>query len=163
MPGKGRAYSLAGRTISTRQVIIERLAAEDDRVRLVRQANRGPSAARNTALAIARGRWAALLDQDDVWLPMKLERQLAFLAAHPGVAVLGTYGWHIGPTGRRTGVFAAGPQSREELIRLRARNEVVFLLAPSAIMDLGGDPRRGRVPGGLSLRQRRRAVDESRR
>ena len=116
--------------------IAERLAAEDDRVRFVRQAHRGASAARNTALAIARGRWAALLDEDDVWLPRRLERQLAFLAGNPDVAVLGSYGWHIGPTGRRTGVFAAGPRSREELIALRARNEVIFLLAPSAIMDL---------------------------
>ncbi len=37
----------------------------------------GPGAARNRAAAIATGTWLAFLDDDDVWLPEKLERQLA--------------------------------------------------------------------------------------
>jgi len=124
-----------GSTDST-AVIADRLATADARITVIRQAHAGASAARNRALAVARGRWAALLDQDDVWLPTRLERQLAFLAHNPDVAVLGTHGWHIGPSGRRLGVFAAGPLSREQLARLRARDEVIFLLAPSALMDL---------------------------
>ena len=143
--------------------IAERLAADDDRVRFVRQGHRGASAARNTALAMARGRWAALLDQDDVWLPRRLERQLAFLAGNPDVAVLGTYGWHIGPTGRRTGVFAAGPRSREGAHR-PARPERGDLPA-RPVGDHGprGDPSPRWVPGGLPVGQRRRAVDPGRR
>ena len=49
----------------------------DPRVRVLRhEHNRGPAAARNTALAAARGEYFALLDSDDEWLPGKLAAQL---------------------------------------------------------------------------------------
>lgn len=41
---------------------------------------RGPAAARNAAIARARGDIIAFLDEDDVWHPRKLERQLKFMA-----------------------------------------------------------------------------------
>jgi glycosyltransferase involved in cell wall biosynthesis len=47
-------------------------------VRLLRQANAGPAAARNHGAREAHGEWLALLDADDAWLPRKLERQLPY-------------------------------------------------------------------------------------
>jgi glycosyltransferase involved in cell wall biosynthesis len=53
----------------------------DRRVRLVRHAVRtGLSAARNTGMGVAAGPWLAWLDDDDLWAPDKLARQLAMAA-----------------------------------------------------------------------------------
>lgn len=46
-------------------------------VRVLRQPNGGPAAARNHGAREARGAWLAFLDADDAWLPRKLERQAA--------------------------------------------------------------------------------------
>lgn len=49
----------------------------DERIRLLRhETNRGVAEARNTALGAVRGKYIALLDSDDEWLPGKLERQI---------------------------------------------------------------------------------------
>jgi glycosyltransferase involved in cell wall biosynthesis len=54
---------------------------DDARIRVLQhERNRGPSAARNTAMAAARGEHFALLDSDDEWLPGKLAAQLRQLA-----------------------------------------------------------------------------------
>lgn len=62
----------------------------DPRVRLVPLAeNGGVVRARNRALAEASGRYIAALDQDDLCLPERLARQVAYLDAHPEVALVG--------------------------------------------------------------------------
>lgn len=53
---------------------------EDERIRLIKQpSNMGAAKARNRGLAEARGRYIAYLDADDLWVPQKLERELAFM------------------------------------------------------------------------------------
>jgi teichuronic acid biosynthesis glycosyltransferase TuaG len=61
--------------------VVERYAARDQRVRpIFLERNSGPAMARQAALEAAQGRFVAFLDSDDLWLPLKLERQLAFMA-----------------------------------------------------------------------------------
>jgi glycosyltransferase involved in cell wall biosynthesis len=68
----------------------ERVVAWGDRVTLRRQANAGPAAARNHAMRHARGELIAFLDADDVWLPSKLERQVAYFDSFPETGLLHT-------------------------------------------------------------------------
>ena len=49
-----------------------------DPVRVIRQENAGPAAARNHGVREACSAWIAFLDADDAWLPEKLERQSAY-------------------------------------------------------------------------------------
>jgi glycosyltransferase involved in cell wall biosynthesis len=55
------------------------LDGDAKRFRLLRQKNRGVAAARNAGAALTSSEFVAFLDQDDEWLPAKLERQIAFM------------------------------------------------------------------------------------
>jgi len=57
---------------------------------VLRQANAGPSAARNLAIRRARGRYCAFLDADDLMLPGRLAAQVELLDAQPDVTLVHT-------------------------------------------------------------------------
>jgi len=61
-----------------------------DAIRVLRRENRGVSAARNAGIAAARGGLIAFLDSDDLWLPGKLSRQVAFFTSHPEALICQT-------------------------------------------------------------------------
>ncbi|WP_425053379.1 glycosyltransferase family 2 protein [Psychromarinibacter sp. S121] len=68
----------------------EKAAEGQSKVRIVRrETNSGGAAApRNDGLRIAKGSHIAFLDGDDIWLPHKLETELAVLEKHPGVGLI---------------------------------------------------------------------------
>ena len=62
-------------------------AARDGRIRVLRQANGGTSAARNAGIEAARGRYIAFLDEDDIYHPKCLEVLHAAAVRHGADAV----------------------------------------------------------------------------
>ena len=76
----------------------------DPRVRLVSNgANLGIPISRNRGLELARGDYLAILDSDDRMLPERLRRQVAFLDANPGHALIGSWARFIDGAGKPTG------------------------------------------------------------
>src|SRR5437763_14739279 len=62
-----------GSTDATPEIV---RSVNDERVRLRRQSNAGHASARNAGIEMSRGKYVAVVDADDVWLPRKLEQQL---------------------------------------------------------------------------------------
>ncbi len=115
-------------------------AIDDPRLRLIHRAERGgPAAARNDGITASTGEFIAFLDSDDVWLPGKIDLQLACFARHPEVGMLWT---------ELDAVDAAGASLAGGLSRVYAAWRTVEprdLFDKSAPLDDAGGPPGARV------------------
>lgn len=115
-------------------------------------ANRGLPVSRNIGIGNAFGEFIATLDADDVWLPAKLERQVAIMDSHPEVDLV--YGasqyWHSWRADAEQDILAPlgipGDRIYEppELLKLTLSNRAVspcpsdFMFRTACIHNLGG-------------------------
>lgn len=76
-------------TDSTPQ-ILESYEKRDKRIRVIKEKRRGIFYARNTGLKIARGKWVAILDADDIASHKRLEYQFDHVKKNPNVILLGS-------------------------------------------------------------------------
>ena len=114
--------------------ILATYAANDPRIRLVRQANGGVTKALNRGLQEVRGTYTARIDADDIALPDRLAIQVAWMDTHPECGVLGTAAHRIGPAGETLGTWV--PPTDPDLIRWR----LTFgncLIHPTILMRTG--------------------------
>lgn len=121
--------------------IVERVGGE--RVRLIRQQNRGVSAARNKGIELSRGEYVAFLDGDDRWQPDYLKSLTDFIARYPDC---GAYGVAFYVDSGEGLVLADTPQTEGE-VDFFAESMQRYVLIPSAatlrrdvLLDVGGFP-----------------------
>jgi glycosyltransferase involved in cell wall biosynthesis len=123
--------------------IVDRLAREESRVRVVHQENAGVGAARNAGIRSARGTYIAPIDADDLWSPHKLEKQVARME-ECGDETGMVYCWSdlIDGTGRSVGASRPyrieGRITRALIVRNILANASVPLFRAKALSDVGG-------------------------
>ncbi len=114
----------------------------DARLRHVRNPQRVCLAqSRNRSLELARAELVAILDCDDVCLPDRLEKQVAFMAAHPEVAVLGSQILVMDADEKPRGYRIYPTEQQQILKALRRFNPMAHpsvMLRKSAVLKAGG-------------------------
>lgn len=90
----------------------------DDRIKVVRnKTNKGSGYSRNVGIDIAQGDYIAIMDADDIALPNRLERQVAFMNTHPEYDVVSTKTKEFSGDKQLGEVGVAGELSKKMIIR----------------------------------------------
>lgn len=126
---------------------LELLRSYGERLRVLRQENRGPSAARNLGVRRARGQWIAIQDSDDLCLPDQLEVLLNIAQQQPHLGMVFANGAYLGgPEHNRDTIIPKGKSRRlarngvrlvdlfeKSIVRLQAA-----LISRDAFLEIGG-------------------------
>ena len=122
--------------------ILRDYARRDDRIRLVSRPNTGYVVALNEGLGLARGRFVARIDADDLADPRRLELQVARMDAEPDLVALGSNAWAIDEDGRMLGDYDV-PLAHEQIeaAHLKGSSSIhhpAVMLRPEAVKGVGG-------------------------
>ncbi|RVU07913.1 glycosyltransferase [Novosphingobium umbonatum] len=124
--------------------IIRSYAAQDARIRPILRENRGLIASLNEMLAEARAPVIARMDADDIALPERFARQIAFLDAHPDHGVVGAQTIDIDQNGQPwPHATATLPTSHEALLDAIAQGQPlichpVAMMRRKVVLGVGG-------------------------
>ena len=84
--------------------IIKKFAEKDHRIKASFGVNAGRSNATNKLVGTAKGEWCVFVDADDIMLPDRIEKQLAFNNAHPEIAASSSHCTYIDEHGNMFGI-----------------------------------------------------------
>ena len=124
--------------------ILRRYSAQDRRIRMIARIGTGLLVALNEMLVQSRGEFVARMDADDIAMPDRLERQVAYLKANPGDLVVGSRVLVVDPDGDPLCEWNP-EQSHEEIdaIHLEGTRGAVIchpaaMMRRAAVLAIGG-------------------------
>jgi len=106
----------------------EVMAQYAGRVTYIKQANQDAAAARNTGIRAASGEYLTFLDDDDLILPTKIERQVQVLASRPEVGLVHCRFYHTNEDGNY--LYKAGLLPEGEVLQKLVCSDFVWMGAP---------------------------------
>lgn len=116
------------------RAVVDGIRARDPRVRyIVQETQRSPGATRNLGVRAARAPLIAFLDDDDLWLPVKLERQVALFEDDPGLLLAFS---RMERFGARTGLWPVAEVPERPTLELLLRGN--FVPTSSAVVRAEG-------------------------
>ena len=117
-----------GSTDASRQILWEHRRREP-RLRVLEQPHRGTAQARDAAIAAAQGELLAFHDADDLAMPERIARQVAFLDAHPDLDVVGGALWSISADGHPLREFRPprGPETVRAHLEFRFHPAIAYV------------------------------------
>jgi glycosyltransferase involved in cell wall biosynthesis len=124
--------------------VAENFAARDPRVKAISQPNAGIAHTMNRGLHLAQTDWVFCMHADDLMMPNRIERQLAFLAANPDVAVASSLVLYMNDedevVGRGRSPFTdpAAVKKAVDNGEVIAFNHPASVLKRSAVLEVGG-------------------------
>jgi glycosyltransferase involved in cell wall biosynthesis len=110
------------------------LTADDPRINVVHQDNRGPAAARNQAVRHSAGRYLCLLDSDDMLEPTYLEKCMWFLDSNPEFAFCNSFSVVFGD---QEFLWSVGFEQNKEHIRANS-GPPISMVRREAFVEVGG-------------------------
>jgi len=123
--------------------ILRRYAEYDRRIHIISRPRTGVVRALNELIALARGDLIARMDADDIALPTRFERQVAYLKDHPECVLVGSRVFIIDPEGDELTILGRA-LSHEEIVDdlLAHRGQMVYhsavMFRRHVVMDMGG-------------------------
>lgn len=115
--------------------IINEFAARDKRIKVISHENMGMGNSLNKAIAKAEGEWIARIDADDMMMPERLERQLAFIHENEGIAVASSLVYYLDENDRVIGKNKSNIVSADDCKKYLKSNELIGFHHPAVIMS----------------------------
>ena len=122
--------------------ILARIAADDARVRVHRQANGGIVAALNAGLRLCRGEYVARMDADDMALPDRFAVQVRHLDTHPKCVLVGGVAKEVAPDGSTESRTTGGRHRLTDLSvfppKVAVSMHPLIMVRRAALVEVGG-------------------------